>query len=107
MIKKQDLPECPVATTVNLVGGKWKLLILRNLLNRPYRFNELQKSLKGISHKVLAESLCSMIDDGIIIRVDYNENPPHIEYVLSQLGEAMRPIINAMDEWGNFYKNNI
>lgn len=107
MIKKQDLPECPVATTVNLVGSKWKLLILRNLLNRPYRFNELQKSLEGISHKVLTETLRSMIDDGIITRIDYNENPPHTEYALSQLGETMRSIINAMEEWGNFYKNNI
>ncbi|MDE6953491.1 MAG: helix-turn-helix transcriptional regulator [Erysipelotrichales bacterium] len=107
MIKKQDLPECPVATTANLIGSKWKLLILRNLLNRPFRFNELQKSLNGISHKVLSDSLNSMIDDGIITRVDYNANPPHIEYTLSQLGEAMRPILKAMEEWGTFYKNNI
>ncbi len=107
MIKKQDLPECPVATTVNLIGSKWKLLILRNLLERPFRFNELLKSLNGISNKVLTDSLNSMIKDGIIIRIDYNENPPHVEYTLSQLGEAMRPIINTMEQFGNYYKNSI
>lgn len=86
MIKKSDLPECPVATTVQLIGSKWKLLIWRQLLSRPYRFNELQKSLEGISHKVLSESLNAMIRDGLIVRKDYQESPPHVEYVLSPLG---------------------
>ncbi|MBP7188119.1 MAG: helix-turn-helix transcriptional regulator, partial [Ruminococcus sp.] len=71
MLKKEELPECPVATTVQLIGNKWKLLILRNLLVRPWRFNELRKSLDGISQKVLTESLRSMESDGIIVRTVY------------------------------------
>lgn len=105
MISKDNMPECPVATTVQLLGSKWKLLILRNLLVRPYRFNELQKSLEGISHKVLTDSLKSMIEDGIIDRIDFQENPPHVEYALSPLGESMRGIIQSMEDWGNYYKS--
>ena len=71
MLKKEELPDCPVATTVQLIGNKWKLLILRNLLARPWRFNELRKSLDGISQKVLTESLRSMESDGIIVRTVY------------------------------------
>ena len=93
MLKKEELPECPVATTVQLIGNKWKLLILRNLRMRPWRFNELQKSLKGISQKVLTESLRSMEADGIIVRTIYAEVPPRVEYSLSELGETMRPIL--------------
>ena len=66
MLKKEELPACPVATTVQMIGGKWKLLILRNLLARPWRFNELRKNLEGISQKVLTDSLRSMEEDGII-----------------------------------------
>lgn len=68
MRKKEELPECPVATTVQLIGNKWKLLILRNLRMRPWRFNELQKSLEGISQKVLTQSLRSMEADGLVVR---------------------------------------
>ena len=82
-----------MATTVQLIGSKWKLLIMRNLLVRPWRFNELMKSLDGISQKVLTESLHSMEDDGIIIRTVFPEVPPHVEYSLSEVGESMRPII--------------
>jgi DNA-binding HxlR family transcriptional regulator len=96
---------CPVATTVNLIGGKWKLLIMRNLLSRPWRFNELQKSLDGISQKVLTDSLRAMEKDGIIIRTVYAEVPPRVEYSLSELGESMRPILEAMQEWGTKYKS--
>ncbi|MCH5321077.1 MAG: helix-turn-helix transcriptional regulator [Eubacterium sp.] len=95
---------CPVATTVNLIGNKWKLLIMRNLLQRPWRFNELQKSLDGISQKVLTDSLRAMEKDGIIIRTVYAEVPPRVEYSLSEIGESMRPILNAMQDWGNDYK---
>lgn len=105
MLKKEELPECPVATTVQLIGNKWKLLILRNLRMRPWRFNELQKSLEGISQKVLTESLRSMEADGIIVRTVYAEVPPRVEYSLSELGETMRPILDAMEKWGNDYKN--
>lgn len=106
MIKKEELPECPVATTVQLIGNKWKLLILRNLLSRPWRFNELQKSLSGISQKVLTESLRSLESDGIVIRTVFAEVPPRVEYSLSELGESMRPILKAMETWGMEYKQN-
>ena len=96
MKTKEELPDCPVATTVSLIGSKWKLLILRNLLVRPWRFNELHKSLDGISQKVLTESLRSMEADGIITRTVYPEVPPHVEYALSELGESMRPIIQSV-----------
>lgn len=106
MIKKEELPVCPVATTVQLVGSKWKLLIMRNLLVRPWRFNELQKSLQGISQKVLTDSLRSMENDGIIIRTVYPEVPPRVDYSLSKLGESMREIICVMEQWGINYKEN-
>lgn len=104
MLTKEELPECPVATTVQLIGNKWKLLIMRNLLERPWRFNELKKSLNGISQKVLTDSLRSMESDGIITRTVYPEVPPRVEYALSDLGETMRPILTAMQEWGTNYK---
>ena len=107
MVKKEDLPACPVATTVQLIGNKWKLLIMRNLLVRPWRFNELQKSLEGISQKVLTDSLHSMESDGIVTRTVYPEVPPRVEYALSELGESMRPIIEAMEAWGVKYKGGI
>ena len=106
MIAKEDLPDCPVATTVQLIGSKWKLLILRNLLQRPWRFTELQKNLTGISQKVLTGSLRSMEEDGIIIRTVFAEVPPRVEYSLSPLGESMRPILSAMEQWGTAYKNS-
>ncbi len=104
MIKKEELPDCPVATTVGLIGSKWKLLIIRNLLERPWRFNELQRDLAGISQKVLTDSLRSMESDGIITRTVYPEVPPRVEYALSELGESMRPIIKSMEAWGKSYK---
>lgn len=103
--KAELLPECPVATTVQLIGNKWKLLIIRNLRMRPWRFNELQKDLDGISQKVLTDSLRSMEADGIITRTVYAEVPPRVEYALSELGETMRPILDAMAAWGNAYKS--
>ena len=104
MIAKTDLPECPVATTVQVIGNKWKLLILRNLLVRPWRFTELQRDLEGISQKVLTDSLRSMEADGIVIRTAYAEVPPRVEYSLSELGETMRPILDSMKAWGEAYK---
>ena len=104
MKTKDELPDCPVATTVQLIGSKWKLLILRNLLTRPWRFNELRKNLDGISQKVLTDSLRSMEEDGIITRTVYPEVPPRVEYALSGLGESMRPIIAAMESFGMDYK---
>ncbi len=107
MLTKNELPECPVATTVQLIGSKWKLLIMRNLMDRPWRFNELKKSLDGISQKVLTDSLRSMEEDGIITRTVYAEVPPRVEYALSDVGESMRPILNAMKEWGIKYKQSL
>ena len=107
MKTKEELPECPVATTVSLIGSKWKLLIMRNLLVRPWRFNELKNNLEGISQKVLTDSLRSMEEDGIITRTVYPEVPPHVEYALSELGESMRPIIQSMEAWGTNYKENM
>ncbi len=105
MKTKEEMPACPVATTVQMIGSKWKLLIMRNLLARPWRFNELQKDLDGISQKVLTDSLRSMEADGIITRTVFPEVPPRVEYSLSELGESMRPIIKSMEEWGLNYKN--
>lgn len=104
MKRKDELPECPVATTVQLIGNKWKLLIMRNLMARPWRFNELQRDLEGISQKVLTENLRAMESDGIVMRVAYPETPPRVEYSLSLMGESMRPIISAMETWGTEYK---
>ena len=101
--KAQVESVCPVATTVALIGNKWKLLIMRDLLVRPWRFNELQKDLDGISQKVLTESLRQMETDGIITRTVYPEVPPRVEYALSELGESMRPILTSMQEWGTQY----
>ncbi len=104
MLTKEEMPACPVATTVQLIGSKWKLLIIRNLMQRPWRFNELRRDLEGISQKVLTDSLRSMEEDGIITRTVYPEVPPRVEYALSELGESMRPIIEDMAAWGESYK---
>ena len=108
MRSKEDiLPECPVATTVLMIGSKWKLLIMRNLLTRPWRFNELQKSIDGISQKALTEALRSMEADGIVSRTVYPEVPPRVEYALTELGESMRAIIKSMESWGTAYKEQM
>lgn len=104
MMTKEEMPACPVATTVQLIGSKWKLLILRNLRMRPWRFNELRRDLEGISQKVLTDSLRAMEDDGIITRTVYPEVPPRVEYALSPLGKSMEPILDAMEQWGTAYQ---
>lgn len=96
MLTKEEMPACPVATTVALIGSKWKLLIIRNLLARPWRFNELKKDLEGISQKVLTDSLRSMEADGIITRTVYPEVPPRVEYALTELGKSLKPILDSM-----------
>lgn len=106
MVTKDQLPACPVATTVMLIGSKWKILIIRNLLMRPWRFNELERDLEGISRKVLTDSLRSMEEDGLVIRRVYPEVPPRVEYSLSELGSSMKPILDAMEIWGTEYKKN-
>lgn len=104
MLTKEEMPTCPVATTVALIGSKWKLLIMRNLLSRPWRFNELKKDLEGISQKVLTDSLRSMEADGLLTRTVYPEVPPRVEYTLTELGYSLRPILEAMRVWGEDYK---
>ena len=103
MLTKEEMPACPVATTVALIGSKWKLLIMRNLLSRPWRFNELKKDLEGISQKVLTDSLRSMEADGLLTRTVYPEVPPRVEYTLTELGYSLRPILEAMRVWGEDY----
>ena len=104
MLTKEEMPACPVATTVALIGSKWKLLIMRNLLSRPWRFNELKKDLEGISQKVLTDSLRSMEADGLLTRTVYPEVPPRVEYTLTELGYSLRPILEAMRIWSEDYK---
>jgi DNA-binding HxlR family transcriptional regulator len=104
MLKKDELPECPVATTLQLIGNKWKILIIQRLLDRPYRFNELCRSIPGLSEKVLSENLKALEADGVITRTAYPEVPPRVEYALSGVGESMRPIIASMAAWGEDYK---
>lgn len=108
MLTKEEMPACPVATTVTLIGSKWKLLIIRNLLARPWRFNELKKDLEGISQKVLTDSLRSMEADGIITRTVYPEVPLRVEYALTELGKSLKPILkpilDSMRAWGEAYK---
>ena len=101
MLTKDELPICPVATTVQLIGNKWKLLIIRNLrMEDKQRFNQLLKTIPGISQKVLTENLRAMEADGLITRTVYPEVPPRVEYALSDLGNSMRPIMDAMEIWG-------
>ena len=104
MLTKSELPDCPVATTLQLIGNKWKMLILRNLMTRPWRFNEMLRSIPGISQKVLTDNLRALENDAIITRTVFPEVPPRVEYALSDLGESMRPIIKAMEVWGTEYQ---
>lgn len=107
MLKKEDMPICAVATTVQIIGSKWKLFIIRDLLEGSKRTSELKKSLVGISQKILTSSLKSMIEDGIVERIDYEEMPPHVEYKLTPLGCSLKPVILIMEQWGNWYKKQI
>lgn len=104
MLTKAELPECPVATVVTLIGNKWKLLIIRNLLSGTARFNELQKGIPGISQKVLTENLRALEADGLVNRQVFPEVPPHVEYSLSEIGHTLQPIFDSMITWGNSYK---
>lgn len=105
MIGRRDLPSCPVATTVSLIGNKWKPLILRDIRTGAKRFSELQKSLDGISQKILTENLREMENDGLLVRTIFPEVPPRVEYSLSELGETMEPLLDAMAQWGDIYKS--
>lgn len=107
MLTKEELPECPVATTVQLIGNKWKLLIIRNLVyNGEQRFTDFIKSIPGISKKVLTDNLRALENDGLIKREVFAEVPPRVVYSLLPLGKTLKPILDAMSDWGTEYKYN-
>ena len=107
MISNKKILDCPVATTINLIGNKWKLLIIRDLLASTRRFGELRKNLEGISQRVLNQNLSELENDGLIKRKVYAEVPPRVEYSLNELGRSLLPIISTMADWGNNYKKTI
>ena len=105
MLTKDELPECPVATTVQLIGNKWKLLLIRNLMyNGKQRFSDFIKTIPAISKKVLTDNLRALEDDGLIERKVFAEVPPRVEYSLTPLGTSLKPILDAMSDWGTEYK---
>ena len=104
MLTKDELPPCPVATTLMLIGNKWKTFIIQQLMDRPFRFSELRRAIPGISEKVLTDNLRAMEKDSIITRTVFPEVPPRTEYALSELGNTMRPIIESMATWGTGYQ---
>lgn len=104
MIVKKELPACPVETTLSLIGDKWKILILRDLLNGTMRFGELKKSIGSVSQKVLTNQLRDMERQGLINRKVYAEVPPRVEYSLTETGFSLKPIIDSMWDWGMDYK---
>ena len=104
MLTREELPECPIATTVWLIGNKWKLLIIRNLMDKKQRFTDFVKTIPGISKKVLTDNLRALEEDGIITRAVFAQVPPRVEYAMSEIGESLRPILIAMQNWGEEYK---
>ena len=101
---KKELPACPVETTLTLIGDKWKVLIRRDLLPGKKRFGELKKSLGKVSQKVLTAQLRDMESNGLVSRKVYPEVPPRVEYSLTELGQSLKPILDAMQDWGEEYK---
>ncbi|HJC46602.1 MAG TPA: helix-turn-helix transcriptional regulator [Candidatus Lachnoclostridium pullistercoris] len=101
----KELPACPVETTLMLIGDKWKVLILRDLLPGTKRFGELKKSIGTVSQKVLTAQLRDMEENGLVSRRVYAEVPPRVEYSLTELGRSLEPILNAMRTWGENYKS--
>lgn len=104
MIK--NLPDCPVETTLSLISSRLTVLILRELFTGTKRFNELKKSINNISQKVLTSNLRSLEDNGLIKRTVYAEVPPKVEYSLTEIGSSLKPILDALREWGENYKEN-
>lgn len=105
--KTKELPACPVETTLTLIGDKWKVLILRDLMSGTKRFGELKKSIGTVSQKVLTAQLCDMEANGLVHRDVYAEVPPRVEYSLTELGQSLKPILDAMWNWGEDYKNSV
>ena len=104
MIK--ELPACPVEMTLQLIGNRWKVLIIRDLLEGTKRFGELKKSVGSITQKVLTQNLRDMEESGLLIRKVYAEVPPRVDYTLTETGYSLKPILDSMVEWGTSYKNN-
>ena len=104
MKKRKNLPECPVETTLSLIGDKWKILIIRELSGGTKRFGELRKSVGQISQKVLTENLREMQADALVSRKAYAEVPPRVEYSLTELGMSLKPVLAALKKWGAAYK---
>ncbi len=100
----KELPACPVETTLMLIGNKWKVLILRDLLTGKKRFGELKRSVGNVSQKVLTAQLRAMEENGLLTRKVYAEVPPRVEYSLTELGQSLKPILDAMHNWGEMYK---
>ena len=105
--KTKELPACPVETTLTLIGEKWKVLILRDLMPGTKRFGELKKSIDTVSQKVLTAQLRDMEANGLVHREVYAEVPPRVEYSLTELGQSLKPILDAMWNWGEDYKNSV
>ena len=103
---RKELPACPVETTLMLISDRWKVLIIRDLLEGTKRFGELKKSVGKISQKVLTANLRSMEEAGLLPRTDYPEVPPRVEYTLTETGYSLKPILDAMVAWGTGYKKN-
>ncbi len=99
------LPACPVETTLTLISDKWKVLILRDLMPGTKRFGELKKSLGGVSQKVLTAQLRQMEGSGLLVRTVYPEVPPRVEYTLTELGYSLKPVLDAMQSWGEAYQS--
>ena len=102
----KELPACPVETTLTLISDKWKVLILRDLLTGTKRFGELKRSVGGVTQKVLTAQLRQMEESGLLTRRVYAEVPPRVEYTLTELGQSLRPVLDAMQVWGEEYKRN-
>ena len=100
----KELPACPVETTLTLISDKWKVLILRDLMPGTKRFGELKKSLGSVSQKVLTAQLREMEQSGLLVRTVYPEVPPRVEYTLTDLGRSLKPILDALQNWGEAYK---
>ncbi len=103
----KELPACPVETTLTLIGDKWKVLILRDLMPGTKRFGELKRSIGNVSQKVLTAQLRDMEGSGLIHRKVYAEVPPRVEYSLTELGQSLKPILDAMQKWGEGYKTSL
>ena len=104
---KHELPACPVETTLTLIGDKWKVLILRDLMPGTKRFGELKKSVGNVSQKVLTAQLRAMEESGLVHREVYAEVPPRVEYSLTELGKSLRPVLDSIQAWGEGYKASI